>query len=149
MIVRVDHIAFAVRDLEKAVTRALNYGGKHIFTSPAEKEGYVVAAVQFGECVLTFLEPIGEDSFVHKFLERTGEGVHHIGLEVENIEEYSKVLKSQGIKLTDNQIDGEGRKEFLVGPKDGFGTLLQVIEWPQGSDVTPEERIKRLLEYRS
>ena len=85
MIRRVDHVAFAVNDVEKAVEHALKYGGEYLFTSRVEKGGYIVAAVRLDECVLTFLQPFRDDSFVKDLLDKNGEGVHHIGIEVENI----------------------------------------------------------------
>ena len=149
MIVRVDHIAFAVKNMDKAIALAEKYGGKHLFTSPVEKDGYEVAAVQLGECVLTFLQPVKEDSFVQQFIDRKGEGVHHIGVEAESLDRYIKELESEGIRLPQKELEGNGRREVLTNPKDSFGTVLQIIEWTGGANITPEERIERLTKYRT
>ena len=149
MIKRIDHIAFAVKDLEKAITHAKKYGGKHLFTSHVEKDGYVLGAVQLGECILTYLQPVKEDSFVKAFIDRKGEGIHHIGLEAENIEDYVSKLESGEIKLPVQELEGDRRKEVLVSPEDSFGTIFQIIEWKGGADMPLEKRIERMIEYRT
>ena len=150
MIVRVDHIAFAVNDLEKAIEHAKLFGGKYLFTQEVEKDGYQVAGVAIGEMVLTFMQPVTEDSWVRKYIDKNGEGLNHLGIEVENVEEYAKELESKGIKVPVKLFDGDdGRKEILVGPKDGYGYVMQLIEWPEGSNTTPEQRIGRLTGYRT
>ena len=150
MIVRPDHIAFAVNDLEKAISHAKLFGGKHIFTQEVEKDGYKVAGVALGEMILTLMAPTRDDSFVRKFIDKNGESVNHIGIEVDNVEAYAEELEEKGIKVPVKQFDkDDGRKEILIGPKDGFGIVLQLIEWPEGSQTTPEQRIERLTDYRT
>ena len=149
MIRRVDHIAFAVKDLDRAIEHVEKYGGKHLFTCLVEKDGYEVAAAQLGECVFTFLRPVREDSFVQGFLNRKGEGLHHIGLEVENLRVYVKKLESKQIKIPVKQLEGPGRIEALVSPSDGFGHVLQLIEWETGANISIEQRIARLIRYRT
>lgn len=150
MIRRLDHVAFAVNDVEKAVEQALKYGGEYLFTSRVDKDGYLVAAVRMNECVLTFLQPFRDDSFVKDFLDAKGEAVHHIGIEVENIEEYVSKLESAGIKVPVRELEeGTGRKEVLVGPRHAFGVVFQLIEWAEGADVSLEQRIARFIKYRT
>jgi len=150
MIVRVDHIAFAVNDVEKAVEHAKIFGGKFLFTQEVDKEGYKVAGVAIGEMILTFMQPVKEDSWVRGYIDKNGEGLNHIGIEVDNVEEYATELESKGIKVPVKLFDeDDGRKEILVSPKDGYGYVLQLIQWPEGSKTTPEQRIERLTGYRS
>ena len=149
MIRRIDHIAFAVKDLDRAIAHAEKYGAKHLFTSLVEKDGYEVAAVRLGECVFTFLRPVRENSFVQGFLNKKGEGLHHIGLEVENLRAYASALESEEITIPVKQLEGHGRIEVLVSPKDGFGHVLQLIEWETGADVSLEKRIARFVRYRT
>ena len=54
------------------------------------------------------------DGFVKEFLNRRGEGIHHLGLEVDNLEEYVKELESRGIRVPVKQFKGNGRKEALL-----------------------------------
>ena len=152
MIARVDHIALAVNDLEKAIDHAKLFGGKYLFTQEVEKEGYKVAGVALGEMILTLMQPVTEDSWVRKYIDKNGEGLNHLGIEVDNVEEYAKELESKGIKVPVKLLDGDannGRKEVLVSPKDGYGYVWQLIEWPEGSNTTPEHRIERLTDYRT
>lgn len=147
MIKKVDHIAFAVKDLKKTITHAEKLGGKHLFTVQIEKRGYEVAAMQFGEAVLTFLRPIREDSAVQDYLNERGEGLHHIGLEVENLDEYINKLESEGINIPVKRLGGSDRREILADEKDGFGYVLQLIEWKGGPDIPAEERMARFSNF--
>jgi hypothetical protein len=72
-----------------------------------------------------------------------------LGLEVDNLEEYVKELESRGVKVPVKQFKGDGRKEALVSPKDGFGTVLQLIEWKGSADISPDERIARMGKYHT
>ena len=147
MIKKVDHIAFAVKDLNKTLAHAEKLGGKHLFTVQIEKRGYEVAAVRFGEAVLTFLTPMREDSAVQDYLNERGEGVHHIGLEVESLDEYINKLESEGLNIPVKRLGGTDRREILTEEKDGFGYVLQLIEWKGGPDMPIEERMARFNEF--
>ena len=149
-VIRVDHIAFAVRNLEES-RRALeqNYGAKFLAMAENPLQKYVVATFQFGENLISLLQATDESSFVAKFVEERGEGVQHIGLEVDNIEEFVANLESKGVRVPVKQMTGDGRKEVLVGPRSGFGVVMQIIEWKDGPDVPLEQRIERSTRYIS
>jgi len=149
-IVRLDHIAFAVKDLDHAIAHAKEkYGAKFLAKHDAKEQKYTVAVLQLGESILSLITPMEEGGFVKEFLNRRGEGIQHLGLEVDNLEEYVKELESRGIKVPVKQFKGNERKEVLVGPKDGFGTVLQLIEWKGGADISPDERIARMMKYHT
>jgi len=149
-IVRLDHIALVVKDLEQAIAHAEEkYGARFLSKDDNEEQKYTVAVLQLGENIISLIAPTEESSFVGEFLNRHGEGIQHLGLEVDNLEEYVKELESRGVRVPVKQFEGKGRKEALVSPKDAFGTVLQLIEWEGGTDTSPEERIARMMEYHN
>lgn len=149
-IVRVDHIAFAVKDLEQAIVRAEEkYGAKLLAKHNNEEQKYTVALLRLGENFIGLLTPMEEGGFVKDFLDKRGEGVHHIGLEVDDLEVYVKELESRGVNVPVKQLKGDGRKEALVSPRDGFGTVFQLIEWKSGANTSPSERLARVVKYHT
>ena len=87
MIKRVDHTAIAVKNLEEAVelySKLFGVKASHIETIP--DQGVRAALIPIGDTEIELLEPIDPQSGVAKFLERRGEGVHHISLEVDDVD---------------------------------------------------------------
>lgn len=127
--VAVDHIAFAVRDLESAKERMRLYGGTMIVEGESEEDGYRVAVMRLGANIWTLLNPTRADSFVADHLNRRGEGLHHVGVEVEDLDAAIDRLAHLGIKTHQYKEIPGVRKEALVGPKHAFGTVFQLMEW--------------------
>lgn len=147
-VVRVDHIAFAVKDIEQAKqSLQKNLGARFVAQSENKEQKYVVAILQLGENVLSVVQATDESSFIAAHIKEHGEGVHHLGLEVDNIEQYVSQLEAKGVKVPVKQFKGEGRKEALVGPKYGMGAVLQLVEWKSGPRVTLEQRIERMKTF--
>ena len=141
---RVDHIAFAVKDLEQS-RRALEqlFGATFLAQAQNPLQHYVVATFQLGENIISLMQATDESSFVHRFIEERGEGVQHIGLEVDDVAGLAAHLEAQGVRVPVKLLEGDGRKEVLVGPRSGFGVVLQLMEWPDGPDVPVEQRMER------
>ncbi len=130
MIKRVDHIAVAVRDLKESRKKieAL-YGGEFIVEGVNPEGQYKVALFRVGESYFSMLESTSPEGFVAKHIERYGETIQHMGVEVDDIDKFIKHLHSQGMK-TSGYTEVEGvRKEVLVGARNPLGVILQVIEW--------------------
>ena len=133
---RFDHVCFAVPNAEQALAFYSKLLGSEIVDSsewPAE--GMRVAYLWFPnrQARIEIMEPLGEDSFLHKFLRQRGPGVHHVTFEVEDILQAAAYMKEEmGIELyRDVWSDGEW-KQIFVHPKDAFGVLLQFFEWEPG-----------------
>jgi hypothetical protein len=93
------------------------FGGKFIVEKINEKGQYRVAILRIGENIFTFLESTSPESLVAKQIERFGETMQHMGIEVEDIKKFTDHLHAQGLK-TSNYPEIEGvRKEVLVGPR--------------------------------
>ena len=143
MFKKVDHIAIAVRNLQESRKRLEELLGAKFIVEGINKEGqYKVAIFRVGENIFTMLESTSPEGFVAKHIERSGETMQHMGIEVENIQKFMDHLHSHGMK-TSNYTEVEGvRKEVLVGPKNPLGVVLQVFEWlGDYKNASPEDRM--------
>ena len=126
----IDHIGIAVRSIEESskIYRLLGLEVSHV--EVVESQGVKTAFLKLGESNIELLEPIDENSPVFKFLEKRGEGIHHIALSVENIGEKLKELKNNGVKLINNEpVKGaHGKLVAFVHPKSAGGVLLELCE---------------------
>jgi lactoylglutathione lyase/methylmalonyl-CoA/ethylmalonyl-CoA epimerase len=148
---RVDHIAIAVRNLEKSITLFETlFGAKLITKKRGTMQGHpmAVAYMQVGENIFALDEAVDPDGFIAKFIEKRGEGLHHLGLEVDDLDEYIQELEAKNIRIPVKDLDGEFRREILLSPREANGVVWQVIEWQSGPDLSLEERIERLHQYR-
>jgi methylmalonyl-CoA/ethylmalonyl-CoA epimerase len=146
MFIRVDHLAIAVRNLDESRKRLEElFGAKFIVEALNEKGQYKVAIFRVGENIFTMLESTSPEGFVAQHINRFGETMQHMGIEVEDIQKFMDHLHTHGVK-TSNYIEVEGvRKEVLVGPKNPFGVILQVFEWlGEFRNATPEERMTKV-----
>lgn len=147
---RIDHIGIAVGNLNEA-RRSLeqNFQAKFLAMSENKDQKYLVAIFQLGESMISLIQSTDESGFIAQFIKEKGEGVQHLGLEVDNLEEFVNDLESKGIRVPVKQMEGDGRREALVGARSAFGVVIQLIEWKEGSNVTPAQRIERMRRYHS
>jgi methylmalonyl-CoA/ethylmalonyl-CoA epimerase len=131
MFVGLDHVGVAVKNLDEAVAIYQNIlsfrlEGIHTLNERKVKVAFLSSG---GETRIELLEPLGTDSPVAKFLENRGEGIHHIAVKVENIDEVLEDFKRKGVVLVDDKprIGAEGSKIAFVHPKSTKGVLLELI----------------------
>jgi methylmalonyl-CoA/ethylmalonyl-CoA epimerase len=144
---RIDHVAIAVKDGEAATQRYIDLlGARHIRTEILqEKAGPVkVSYLHLGENIITLVQSMEEDGFINQHIAKHGEGMHHMGLEVDNLEEFITETKAKGYKIP-LRDEFSNRSEVVLSPRDSLGVVLQVLEWKGGSDKTVEDRIQRIL----
>lgn len=127
----VDHIGIAVKSIDKALPFYLNHFHlevEKIVDVPEQK--VKVAFLPLGNCKLELLEPLTEDSPVASFIEKRGEGIHHIALAVESLQERLDQLKREGIKLIDEtpKIGAAGTPIAFLHPKSTHGVLFELCE---------------------
>jgi lactoylglutathione lyase/methylmalonyl-CoA/ethylmalonyl-CoA epimerase len=130
MIKKIDHIAIVVRNIEEALQAYQGALGLELTDVKEMSEDAVrVAFLPVGESEIELVEPITADSTIAKFLEKRGEGMHHICLEVEDIEAALQDLAVKGIRLIDKQPrqGAQGRVAFLY-PTSTHGVLIELIE---------------------
>lgn len=125
---KIDHIAIAVNSLEESVklyTSLLGVEPK-METIPAEKVN--TAIYDLDGVSLELVEPIGQDSPITKFLKKKGEGLHHVCLKVDNLEESMDELKESGIEVIDDvpKIGAGGKQIVFLHPKSTGGVLFEL-----------------------
>ena len=124
-----DHIGIAVRSIDAArIYEALGLTIDHVET--VETQGVRTAFLSVGDAKLELLEPTGPESSVAKFIEKRGEGIHHICLRVDNIEEHLARLKEAGFRLiNDAPVPGaHGCRVAFLHPAAGNGVLIELSE---------------------
>jgi methylmalonyl-CoA epimerase len=128
--VKLDHIGIAVRDIQEALKvyqEALGLQTEEIVEVRDQK--VKVAFLPVGETNLELVQPTADDTGVARFLESRGEGIHHICLEVNDVEAALERLKAHGVPLIDRapRQGAHGRVAF-VHPKGMHGVLLELVE---------------------
>jgi methylmalonyl-CoA/ethylmalonyl-CoA epimerase len=136
-----DHVAIAVKDLDEAKERfeAL-FGGEPIREMVMEKLAVKAAYYLLGKTLVGLETPIG-DGDIQRFLEKHGEGIHHLGLAVTNLNETEQELRNKGFRLIGPEVKDGVRTDLFVHPKSFFNILLQVIEWEEPYRSSLDERI--------
>lgn len=130
MIKKIDHVGIAVKNLDEAIKLWESLGLKVAEIEEVPEQKVRVAVFKVGESRIELLEGTSEDSPISKFIAKRGEGIHHIALGVENIEEHLEKLKGQGFRLIDEKprIGAGGAKIAFVHPKSVNGVLLELCE---------------------
>jgi len=128
---KVAHIGIAVTSLTEALAFYRDQLGLSV-TEIVEDEdrGIRIAMVPCGDCVLEFMEPLGPSSQISRFLARRGQGVHHVCLEVEDVQERLDALADSGVQLVNQraEIGAEGVPVAFVHPRAAGGVLVELIE---------------------
>jgi len=131
MITRIDHVSLAVKDYEGAVefyTKILGAISQYNGTDNNLK--YYWETFALGDLSrLEIIKPTGKGSFLENFLDKRGNGIHHLVLQTPNIEMAKKVLENNNIPYFGFNNYGDAWKELFVHPKDAFGVLLQIAEF--------------------
>ena len=146
----INHVGFAVKSLDEAVTSAVEtLGGKLRFRFENTELRYKGASIQLGDSIISLIQATDENSFISQFVKERGEGVQHIGLEVDGLDEFVRRLELKGIKVEKKQMKGSDFREALVGPKTGFGVVLQLMQWKQGPmGVSSEGKSRSMKKYQ-
>lgn len=133
---RIDHVAIIVRDIEEALVfyrDTLDIAPGAIKEVPTEQVRIAFLPMGGpGGSEIELIEPLVPGSSLSRFLEKRGEGLHHICLEVDDIDAALAELQAQGAAVLDQQprVAAEGRAIFLH-PKGTHGVLLELIEKTQ------------------
>ncbi len=125
---RLDHVCWAVHKLEDALPLLTDLMGMKLAGRwQNEEQGFrgVSLEVPGGTGHFELLEPMGEDSFLHRFLKERGPGLHHVTFEVEDIEAAAQAVRDYGIEPFHGVQRSHGWAETYVHPKDSGGVLFQ------------------------
>ena len=112
---RFDHIGIAVFSIDKARTFFEDVlGAKHRRTSVHKSGDFRIALFDLHDFCIELLEPISPDGFLAKFLDRRGEGIHHLTLQVPDLEDKVADMEAHGIRVVDKTLDGPGDRCLRV-----------------------------------
>lgn len=128
---KINHLGIATKGIDEALKfwqQAL--GLENVHTETVEDQKVRVAMLPLGESRIELLEPTSEDSPISKFLEKRGGGIHHIAVEVEDIDAALTKLKAEGARLIDEtpRIGAEGCLVAFVHPSSANGVLLELVQ---------------------
>jgi methylmalonyl-CoA/ethylmalonyl-CoA epimerase len=130
MIKKIDHIGVAVKNLEEAIElyKKLGFELRGIEEIPDQK--VKVAMFPVGESKIELVEATSPESAIAKFIEKRGEGIHHIAINVNDIEAALDGAKANGLQLIDEKprIGAGGKRIAFVHPKSTKGILLEFVE---------------------
>ena len=127
---KLNHVAIAVKDIEAALDFWENkLGLKLDYIEEVPSETSRVAFIPVGDSLIELVQPTRDDTGMAAYLEKRGEGIHHLCVEVENIDETFNMLKEKGVRLinTEPQVL-PGRKMAFVHPKSANGVLVELYE---------------------
>lgn len=127
----IDHVAIAVFDLEAAIKYyADTFGCEVEHRELVEKDGVEEALLKVADSYIQLLTPSRPDSPVAKYMEKKGEGIHHIGYRVADCGVALDAVKAQGHKVIDEapRPGSRGTTVAFVHPKTAFGTLIELVQ---------------------
>ncbi|NTW68926.1 MAG: methylmalonyl-CoA epimerase [Chlorobiaceae bacterium] len=132
MIKKIDHIAIAVQNLESALETFLNVLGcdpRSVTIEEVPSENVRVAFIPLGESKIELLQPLNSEGSIAKFLQKNGDGLHHIALATDDIVKESERLKTVNITPLSEPKEGAGGKKILfLHPKETNRVLLEFAE---------------------
>lgn len=130
---KIDHIAIAVNDVEKAAKQYQDaLGVEKIIYETVESEGVKLAIIKLENGRIELMQPTRDDSPIKKFLEKKGEGLHHMALATDDIESEYARMEGCGIQFLGKIRPGsEGTKITFIHPKSLHGVLAELCSHPK------------------
>ena len=131
MIEQIDHIGIAVKNLKETMRIYKDLLGLELIGEETiEEQKITLAKFLVGKVKIELVQSTHPESAIGKFIEKRGEGIHHIAFRVENIHESLKELSAKGINLIDKEprIGAGGAKIAFIHPKDMNGVLIEFLE---------------------
>src|SRR4051794_18924936 len=135
MFARIDHIGVAVEDLDAAITLyEATYRMALVHRETVTEQGVEAVLLDVGENHVELLAPLGPDTPVGRFLAKKGPGIHHVAYQVADIDETLMRLKSEGLRLIDEQprIGVRGSRVAFLPPAATAGVLTEIVEPAHG-----------------
>ena len=130
---KIDHIAIAVNDVEesaKVYQQAL--GADHVEFETVESEGVKIAIIELENGRIELMQPTNDSSPIKKFLDKKGQGLHHMALETDNIEGEVERMEGCGIQFLGKIRPGSaGTKVTFIHPKSLNGVLTELCSHPK------------------
>ncbi|NNN00885.1 MAG: methylmalonyl-CoA epimerase [Acidimicrobiaceae bacterium] len=134
LLTEIDHVAIAVNDLEAAIAWYRDVFAASVeHRESVESDGVAEALLRVSDSYIQLLTPTRADSPVAKYLEKFGEGLHHVGYRVADCAIALEAVKASGARVIDDlpRPGSRGTIVAFVHPKTSFGTLIELVEDPQ------------------
>ncbi|HZM55574.1 MAG TPA: methylmalonyl-CoA epimerase [Acidimicrobiales bacterium] len=131
LLTEVDHVAIAVRDLDAAIAYyEETFGAAVVHRERVDSDGVEEALIKVADSYVQLLTPTRVDSPVAKYLEKKGEGLHHVGYRVDDCAAALQSVKDHGGQVIDQapRPGSRGTTVAFVHPKGAFGTLIELVE---------------------
>lgn len=131
MVPSLDHIAVVVEDIDEALTFYRDALGLEVVERrTVPQEGVEVASVSLGEVSLELVKPLDAGSGVARFLQKRGEGLHHVCLTVDDVEPALERLRREGAELINDepQVGADGTRYAFIHPRSAHGVLVELYE---------------------
>jgi methylmalonyl-CoA/ethylmalonyl-CoA epimerase len=131
LLTEIDHVAVAVQDLEAAIAYyADTFGATVAHRERIDSDGVEEVLLKVADSYIQLLTPTSETSPVAKYLEKKGEGLHHVGYRVADCAAALQSVKDHGGRVIDEQPrpGSRGTTVAFVHPKGAFGTLIELVE---------------------
>jgi len=128
MIKRVHHVGIAVRNLDEAIRFfEATYGAKLVMRRRFPDQKIESAFIAMGDAKFELTASLDPESLIGKFIERQGEGIHHVSLEVDDFNLVMETLKGKGLRVISEADLGDFKAAF-VHPKGNLGVLTEIIQ---------------------
>ena len=128
---KIDHIGIAVKNSKETIKKyKLICSDLKIKTETSKNKDMLISFMKFENIEIELLEPLKEESVVYKFIQKHGEGIHHIALQVDNIQEKMDQLKNKKIRIINNtpKIGSHDSLVNFLHPKDFDGVLFELCQ---------------------
>ena len=131
LLTEIDHVAIAVRDLEGAIAYYHDtYGCDVEHREVVERDGVEEALLKVADSYIQLLTPTRDDSPVAKYLDKNGEGIHHVAYRVDDCAAALDRVKREGHRVIDEvpRPGSRGTTVAFLHPKTAFGTLIELVQ---------------------
>ena len=127
---RLDHVAIGVKDMEKARALFCDVLGGELLPDKgsSESEGFDWFTFMLGGKKLEVVSGTSSESGVGRYIEKHGEGFHHISIAVDDLKDAIAYFESKNVRILSSNLDSEDFKHCYLHPKDTFGAMIQVFE---------------------
>jgi len=130
MVKKLDHVGLVVINTGESLALLSKLFGFEVAESRAEPEaGFKSTLVSKGDVTLELIEPVGPQGMIQRFVEKRGEGLHHISIQVEDLEEEMKRMKTLGVQFSSEKpAMVEDTKVVFIHPRSTNGLLIELIQ---------------------
>jgi methylmalonyl-CoA/ethylmalonyl-CoA epimerase len=127
---RIDHLGIAVKSIEQSRRLYEALGLTVLREESVDQEQVRTAMIPTGESRIELLEPTSDDSPIGRFLQKRGEGLHHVALHVDDISATLEHIKALGVRLVSDEIQtgAGGHLYFFIHPESAGGVLIEICQ---------------------